>query len=273
MVFYTPLQLDKELMKYEEKLGLEFNGRKYDDIFTEISEECPYIYSDEELRRMCKENLHRIQEKYGFRGVRVWYHNAKQNLMLKSLTKDEDGWGGQDRLEMKYHRLIPHIWKFHNGLLFKSDHFLNYMRYFRLLEDVFEEEYGDLFEVKLSFDPPNPLYHILKTVHLSYYDKQVIEGLYDTIIEFLTLYGCKYYLSLDLKNPDNLADLYLHLAEESWDEDAYEGFTIFHSNDGWGNTLFDKWEHTHNEDGSTTSRLVNPVHTIDDYKMTGNVWD
>ena len=270
-MFYSPLDLDKEIYKYQDQLGLEFHGKTYDDIFREISEECPFIYSDEELRGMCKENLHRIQETYGFRGVRVWFHNAKQNLMLKNLCRDEDGWGGQDMLERKYYKLIPHIWNFHNERLFKSEHFLNYMRYYRLLEDVFEEEYGDLFEIRLSFDEPNPLYYILKTIHLSYYDKMVIEGLHDTIRKYLSLYGCKYYLSLDLYDEENLEELYLHLAEESWDGDAYEGFTIFHSNDGWGNTVFDKWKTIKNEDGSTTSRLIRPNHTIENYDIKGNV--
>ena len=130
--------------------------------------------------------------------------------------------------------------------------------------------YGDLFEVRTSFDEPNPLYFILKTVHLSYYDKEVIDGLHDTITKYLVLYGCNYYLGLDLQDERNLEELYLHLAEESWDDDAYGGFTIFHSNDGWGNTVFDEWETTHNDDGSITSRLIRPNHTIDDYDVKGS---
>ena len=134
MVFYSPLDLDKEIMKYEDKLGLSFDGKTYEHILKEIEENCPYIYTEEELLRMCKDNLSKIEEKYGFRGVRVWFHNAKQNLMLKSLSCDEDGWGGQDMLERKYYKLIPHIWKYHNSLLFESDYFLNYMRYYKVLE-------------------------------------------------------------------------------------------------------------------------------------------
>ena len=98
----------------------------------------------------------------------------------------------------------------------------------------------------------------------------MIDGLHDTITKYLVLYGCNYYLGLDLQDERNLEELYLHLAEESWDDDAYGGFTIFHSNDGWGNTVFDEWETTHNDDGSITSRLIRPNHTIDDYDVKGS---
>ena len=162
MVFYTPLDLDVELMKYVKKLDIEYNGRKYDDIFADISKKCHHIYSDEQFKKMCSENMHSIKEEFGFRGLRVWYHSAKKNLMLKNLMKDEDGFGGDDAIERKYYNLIPMVWDFHNDLLFKSDYFLNYMRYFSILEDVFFEEYGSLMNVnKVTGEHPE-IYFIMK---------------------------------------------------------------------------------------------------------------
>lgn len=273
MVFYTPMDLIRQLMAYEEALGLEFDGKLIDDCIVEVQENCPHIYSNQELKVMCKENLEKIQEVYGFRGLRVWYHSARKNLMLKDLCRDEDGWGGNDMIERKYYRLIPHIWEYHNkNLMFSTDYFLNVMLYYQMLEDVFKEMYGSLLEMDMIDHQCNELYHMLKTIHLAHYNIDVVESLLPNITDYLTFYNCKYYLGLDLTNVENLEDLYLHLAEENYDEDAFNGFTIFHSNDGWGNTYFDKWETTHNEDGSVTSKLVNPKHSFDDYKKKGSIY-
>ena len=273
MVFYTPMDMIKQLMAYEKALGLEFDGKKVDDCITEVQDNCPHIFSDDELKGMCRNNLLEIQKKYGYRGVRVWFHNAKKNLMLKSLMRDEDGFGGDDPIERKYHKLIPDVWKFHNSLLFESDYFLNTMLYYRMLEEVYWEMYGSLMEMDYIDHKCNELYHIMKTVHMAYYDVDVVKSLLPTIRNYLIYYNCQYYLSLDLTETVNLEELYLHLAEENFDSDAYEGFTIFHSNDGWGNTIFDKWEHTTNPDGSTTSRLDNPKSTFEDYNPKGTVFD
>ena len=271
MVFYSPLDFDRELFKYEKPLDMEFDGMKYDDIVAEIGEKCPHIYTQEELHEMCKKNLSEIQEEYGFRGVRVWFHSANKNLLLKSCMKDEDGWGGDDLIERKYYKLIPHIWEFHNGLLFDTDHFLNVMLYYRMLEKVFYEMYGDLLQMDNIERKPNEIYHIVKAVHLSYYDVDVIKAILPTLKDWLWFYNCQYYLGLDLTEQANMEELYLHLAEENWDEDAYDGFTIFHSNDGWGNTVFDKWEHWTDEDGVRHSRLNNPKTSILDYDKKGSI--
>lgn len=273
MVFYSPMDMIRQLMAYEEALGLEFDGKKIDDCIHEVQENCPHIYTEEELKRMCKENLLAIQKEYGYRGVRVWFHNAKKNLMLKNLMRDEDGWGGDDPIERKYFKLIPHIWKFHNLLLFDSEYFLNTMLYYRTLEKVYWEMYGSLLQKDTIENRCNELYPLMKSVHMSYYDKEVVKALMPYIEDYLHFYNCQYYLNVDLHDERNLEDLYLHLAEENFDEDAYNGFTIFHSNDGWGNTVFDKWEHTHNPDGSTTSRLINPKTSIENYKPKGTVRD
>lgn len=272
MVFYTPLDFDIELYKYKEPLNMEFDGRKYDDIVAEIGDKCPHIYTQDELHEMCKENLTKIQETYGFRGVRVWYHSAKKNLMLKNLMRDEDGWGGDDPVERKYYNLIPHIWNFHNDLLFETDYFLNVMLYYRMLEEVFYEMYGDLLQIDIIDNKPNELYHIVKAVHMAHYDIDVINSLLPTITDWLWFYNCQYYLNLDLTIVENMEELYLHLAEENYDEDAYEGFTIFHSNDGWGNVIFDKWEHWTDEDGRRCSKLIRPKTSINDYNPKGSIY-
>ncbi len=273
MVFYSPMDLISQLMDYEKALGLEFDGKMIDDCIVEVQENCPHIYTNQELKSMCKENLARIQEEYGFRGLRVWYHSARKNLMLKDLCRDEDGWGGDDMIERKYYRLIPHIWEYHNkNLMFSTDYFLNVMLYYKMLEDVFKETYGSLLEMDIIDHECNELYHMMKTVHLAHYDVDVVKALLPTIQLYLEGYNCKYYLSLDLTGEENLQELYLHLAEENYDEDAYGGFTIFHSNDGWGNTVFDKWETIHNDDGSVSSRLIRPNRSVEDFDKKGSVY-
>lgn len=272
MVFYSPLDLTKILMKYEDELGLEFDGKTYEDCIHEIQDICPDIYTDEELKGMLKHNLAEMCERFGFRGVRVWFHSIRKNCMLKDLVKDEDGWGGDDLLERKYHKLIPYVNNHHiKELLFESEHQLNYFRYYKLLEDVFYDEYGSLMEKGFIDSTSNELYFIMKAVHLNCYHEDVIKAMLPTIIDYLTAYNCKYYLGLDLTEPENLEELYLHLAEENWDEEAYRGFTIFHSNDGWGNTVHDKWEHWE-EDGKRCSKLIRPRHTIDDFDRKGSIW-
>ena len=272
MVFYSPMDLVRVLMKYEEELDLEFDGKTYDECIHEVQCICPHLYSDEQLEDMARDNLEAIRENFGFRGLRVWYHSITKNSMLKDLMRDEDGWGGDDMIERKYFKLIPHINNFHiSELLFESDYVLNYFRYYKLLDKVFYEEYGSLLQKDTIENRPNELYFLLKAVHLNYYHEDVIKSMLPVIEDYLTVYNCKYYLGLDLTKEENLAELYLHLAEENFDEDAYEGFTIFHSNDGWGNTVFDKWE-TWEDGDKHCSRLIRPNHTIDGFDRKGNVW-
>lgn len=272
MVFYTPLDLDKELMKYQEKLNLDFHGKKYDEIFRIISENCPHIKSDDELYDIAVHNLLKIREEYGMRGLRVWYHSAKKNLMLKNLCRDEDGWGGDDIIERKYYRLIPDIWEYHNNLMFQSDYFLNYMRYFKILENAYYDEYGNLFERRWIDDEPDDLYHLMKAIHLTYYNRDVIKSMLPSIKDHLVWNNCNYYLSLDLTDEKVLNDIYLHLAEEVGDSEAFKGFEIFYSNDGWGNVIFDKWEHAKTPNGGIMSKLIRPNTSRVDFKKMGNVW-
>ena len=278
MVFFCASDLESELIETGKKFGIEtFNGQKCSDIYEQISERCDDIFSDDELRKLAKTNMAKIVEEFGFRGLRVWYHSAKKNLFLKSCMRDEDGWGGDDRIERKYYNLIPTIWEFHNSMMFETDYFLNIMKYFDVLEDVFFEEYGVLWERIWITDPYPRIFHLMKTIHNSGCDENVVKALQFDLKFELECDGDKYYSSLDLTNSDNLEELYLHLCEECNDEDGFKGFEMFYSNDGWGNSVFNKWEDwdTVDDDGRVThhSKLIPHNHTIEHYKKRGTVWD
>ena len=273
MVFYSPLDLDIELLKYVKKLDIEYNGRKYDDIFADVSAKCPHIYTDDEFRNMCSENMHKIKEEFGFRGLRVWYHSAKKNLMLKNLMKDEDGWGGDDAVERKYFNLIPMVWEFHNNLLFKSDYFLNYMRYFHILEDVFFDEYGSLMNVNVVSGEHPEIYYIMKTIYLSCFDEKIVKALQDELKYFLRAENAKYYLSQDLEKKENLEELYLHICEENYDGDGFKGREIFHSDDGFGNYYTHSYESWTDDCGARHSKTVIPEITIKNFNKKGTVDD
>lgn len=258
MVFYTKLDLDKEIMLYGEKFNLDLDGKTIRECINIIVESCPKLHSDEELIILTKNNLKAIEEEYGFKALRLFYYDTIKQDLLQSFT-------GEDALQRKYFKLLKHLKEFHNTKIKELELTLDVYRYYTLLEKVFNEEYGEL----KYYD--NRLYSLMKSLHICYYDEQVIESLYDFLFSELSMSGDKYYIKKDLHDVDVLKMLYEHVAEENFDNSVVHGVGLFEDYDGYGNDYFlhDYEESWYDENGVYHCKMWEKPSSIEDYVKIG----
>lgn len=258
MVFYTPMDLHNQVGLYEDKFNLDLEGKKISECIHIIRDVCPRLHSDNELREFALRNLHRIEEEYGFRALRLFIYDVTKQSLLQSFT-------GKDALQEKYEKLIHDMKEYHKNFHEEFDLILDVYLYYRILEDVYNEEYGFLKDFN------NHLYSIMKTIHISNYDKNVIDSLEDYLYSSLRMANGKYYLRQDLKDPKVLRMLYEHIAEESFDKDVIMDMNIFKDYDGYGNEywIHDYSESWTDEDGGYHYRSWEKESSIDDYERIG----
>lgn len=257
MVFYTPLDLDRQIMLYVDRLNLDLDGKKIGECVDIIIDKCPQLHSKQFLKELAKSNLKKIETEYGFKAVRLFMYDTVKQCLLQSYT-------GKDKLQMKYEKLLKHIREYHESNLKDLRLTLDVYNYYKILEDVLDEEYGLIQYYN------NRLYSLVKTLSISNYDANVVNVLYDTLKNELKFSGDKYYIKQDLRNPDVLKMLYEHIAEEHFDESVVQDINIFTEYDGYGNEyyLHDYQEVWYDEEGYHCVMWDKPS-TIDDYVKVG----
>jgi hypothetical protein len=250
------MDLHKQVSLYDDKFNLGLNGKKINECITIIRDNCPRLHDDEELRDLAL----RIEEEYGFKALRLYIYDTVKDDLLQSYT-------GKDRLQEKYEKLLDEVKNFHNS--FRDEELeltLDVYLYYKILEEVYNQEYGCLK------DWHNHLYSIMKTIHISNYDKKVIGSLKHYINVALTMANGKYYLKQDLTDPKILHMLYEHIAEESFDEEVIiDSMDIFKKYDGYGNEywIHDYSESWTDEEGWYHYRSWDKESTIEDYNKVG----
>lgn len=259
MVFYTKMDMHNQIGLYADKFNLDLDGKKIEECIKIIREFCPKLHSNAELKKLVYNNLKSIENEYGFRALRIFIYDTCKQSLLQSFT-------GKDRLQEKYEKLIKDIKKYHNELRDNELTLtLDIYCYYAIMEDVYNEEYGFLK------DWNNHLYSIMKTIHISNYDEEVIKVLQHWIKSSLNMANGRYYLQKDLTNPKILKMLYEHIAEEFFDEEVImDNMNIFKQYDGYGNEY---WIHDYSESWEDEEgyhyRSWEPEHTIEDYVKVG----
>lgn len=258
MVFYTAMDLNRQVMLYNDRLGLDLDGKKISECIDIIINECPQLHSMQELKELARANLKTIEKEYGYKAVRLFMYDTVKQCMLQSFT-------GKNKLQIKYEKLIKHIREFHESKLKCLRLTLDIYNYYKLLEDVLDEEYG----VMTYYN--NRLYSIVKTLDITNYKEDVVNVLNDTLYSELKFSGDKYYIKQDLKNPEILKMLYEHIAEEHFDETVVMDYNILTEYDGYGNEYYmSDYEHFwYDEDGTYHCVMWEKESTIDDYKRVG----
>ena len=252
------MDLESQIVLYNNKFNLKLNGKKISECITIIRDSCPKLHSQEELHELAKNNLKAIEKEYGFKALRLYIYDTCKQDLLPSFT-------GKDPLQEKYKKLLKDLKEYHNNLRDKELTLtLDVYLYHRELETVYNEEYGFLKDYN------NRLYSIMKTIHITNYDKNVIDSLSDYLESNLLFANAKYYLDKDLTNIEVLKMLYEHIAEESFDEDVVMDMDIFREYDGYGNEY---WIHDYSESWEDEKwyhyRSWEKESSIDDYERVG----
>lgn len=263
MVKYTQSDYERQIVNFKEKLGLDFEGKTYGECVDIIIEVCPRMNSFIYLKGFALENLKKIERKFGFKALRLFHHDYIKGSLLQSFT-------GPDIVQMKYKKLLEEINEYHNNLVAQElELTLDYFNYMKVLEEVYHEEYGVIFDYK------NRIYSILKTINATYYSPDVIKSLEKYLYDYLRIAGDKYYVNKDLTDKCVLEMLWEHIGEENYDEEVVRGADVFYDYDGYGNEYFipdymKSWT-TINDDGTRThhGKISSPNSTIEDYKKLG----
>ena len=258
MVFYTTMDLHNQVGLYMDKFGLDLDGKKISECIEIIRGICPRLHNDDELREFALNNLKQIENKFGFKALRLFMYDVCKQDLLQSFV-------GKNRLQEKYEKLLKDIKCYHNEYRDKELSLtLDVYVYYKLLEDVYNEEYGVLR------DWNSQLYSVMKTIDISNYNSDVVEVLNPYVENLLHFCNGKYYLKQDLKDPEILKMLYEHIGEESFDEMLVKDYNICTEYDGYGNEywLYENEESWVDEDGYHY-RSWGKSSTIDDYKKVG----
>lgn len=258
MVSYTPMDLNRQLILYNDKLNLDLDGKTIKEGIEIVQKECPKLHSTDEIKEYNRRNLKLIKEKFGFKALRIFYHSFIKDDLLKSFT-------GEDMLEMKYDKLIRDIKEYHNTLIEWIELQLDYYIYCDELESIYKEEYG------IINDYDKRLYGIMKTLYISNYDKKIVNSLIPLLKEYLEFSGDKYYLKQDLTDSEVLDMLYEHISEEAWDKSQYSALdNIFVSYDGYGNEYYNMdYQESWSDDKGYHCKMWDKPSTIEDYIRRG----
>ena len=249
MVFFSRGDLERLLWKYAEEYSLDFKDKTIDECISIIRDKFQ-IKTTDELYVLAEQNLEKIYSTFSFKGLRIFYYSFIKDDNLKSFV-------GDDPLEQKYYRLIKDIKQYHHGLLEGVlEYQLEYYLYCFELETAYKNEYGVLNTKDVH------LYSLLKTIDYAFYDEEVILALHSHLYNLLKWSGDKYYICKELTDPDNIRMLFNHVAEENFDGDVVQGPGLIDYDDGYGNREYYEYDSTSNDDGNTTSTIIEGDHDI-----------
>lgn len=225
MVFYTALDLNKQVGLYNDKLGLDLEGKPIRECVEIIINECPQLHSLDYLKSLARNNLKSIESEFGYKALRLHMHDTVKQCLLQSFT-------GKDKLQLKYYKLLRDLRSYHQSKLGELRLTLDVYNYYRVLEEVNADEYGVLSYYN------DRLYSLLKTLSITYYDDVIVEALHDALYNELCMSGDKYYIQHDLRDKNVLKMLFEHVAEENYDETVVKDINIFTDYDGYGNEYY-----------------------------------
>ena len=219
MYTITQGEFERAIYDLEQHFNVDFKGMTNRECIDELRKLCPKLHSQEELQEFAKELLKKIEETYGFLGLRVWF-----TLNMKSYFPN-------DMMAMKYDKLNEDIKQFVNNYREEKNITLKLDVYIASIElrDIYKKQYGFIREGRIS-----DLYSILRTIHLSQYNELLIDNVQNMLFLFIRFSGDNYYQHKDLSNPEILKELYTYLAEEVGQDDVYEGHSMFQEYDGYG---------------------------------------
>lgn len=221
MYAITQGQLEHAIIDLEDHFHVKYDGKTNGECIEELRKLCPKLHSNEELQEYAKDILHKIHDKYGFTGLRTWYRTQMRNAFF-----------GHELLSEKYSKLLKEIRDYINSYREEHDLTLTLDVYILSIEaqKIYKKEYGVLKEGNLI-----DAYSILRTIHLMYYDEDLIESLTDALEVSLIQSGERYYLNQDLKDKEIIQELFIYFSEELGMDDVYQGHDMFHTYDGYGN--------------------------------------
>lgn len=249
MVFFSRGDLERLLWKYAEEYSLDFKDKTIDECISIIRDKFQ-IKTTDELYVLAEQNLEKIYSTFSFKGLRIFHYSFIKDDNLKRYI-------GDDPLEQKYYRLIADIKKYHNDLLKDVlEYQLEYYLYCFELEKAYRDRFGELNTADVN------LYSLLKTIDYAFYDEEVILALHSHLYNLLKWSGDKYYICKELTDPDNIRMLFNHVAEENFDKKVVKGPGLIDYDDGYGNREYYEYDSTSNDDGSTTSTIIEGDHDI-----------
>jgi hypothetical protein len=223
-IFAAPLTLDIAFHEMLEYANVEIKGEmKYEDVYAKIGEKVKMLSLDD-INNLAQKLIDDFINENSGHHLRIWNKCCNQGIF-----NDEE-------LEHKYYRLVKELREWYgNWLKINLDDVTYKIEAYLIGRKV------DSLLNQYSFnceDKCDQLWGLIKTIHNSFYNQELIDSLSD-IIEQLVHWCCpKDYIEYDLTDKEILHQLYIELCEELHKKDGFQGFDLFHDFDGYGNTIF-----------------------------------
>lgn len=89
----------------------------------------------------------------------------------------------------------------------------------------------------LYAEPCEQLWALIKTIHTSFYNEELISTLSDVLEKLICFCAPKDYHKCNINDKNVLHQLYIELCEQLYKDDGYKGLKLFYDYDGYGNTI------------------------------------
>ena len=222
-----------EIVKLAEHLNVQAeDGEKYGVIHERLLDACPKLHTKEQLKELAEEFVLDFIEEFNHRELYVWF-NCNAPLTF-----------GDEMLIRKYHNLLKihdawvGKWVREHNIILRVDAFL----FGNEVREAYHKHSGICFDGSKFSDTQEwvlQLWGLVKTIHDSFYDSDLVSALQNSIKSLLHITGGEYYTTLDLTDKEVLRELYYVLCEVNHTSDGFKGHDMWHYYNGYGGTVFE----------------------------------
>ena len=204
------------------------NGEKFRVIYDRLLQKCPKLHTDEEHKQLSKQFINDFIKEFSHRELRIWFE------VHAPMTFGDQELADKYYNLLKIHNAFVYKWLEDNNLILKVDVYLFGNR----VKDAYKESGIDFDVDGFACEYTVQLWGLVKTIRDSGYKKTLIDSLQNPIKTLLEITGGHYYNTIDLTNKENLKELYYCLCEVICSSDGFQGKELFHSYNGYGDTIF-----------------------------------
>lgn len=226
-IFASPLTFSIAFGEMKEYLNIDTESEKirYEDLYVKFTQQNSTMLSLQEIDDLVQKFIDDFINENGGHYLRIWDATSNQ------------GWFNDESLNRKYNKVVPILQKWFNNWLEENLN-VKYKVEAYLIGDRIQSKIKEYcFSMKYTQEDCEELWGILRAIHHSFYNKELINSLQDTIQDLIIFCCPKDYQDIKL-NKENLHQLYVELNEALHKKEGFQGHELFHDYDGYGNVIW-----------------------------------
>lgn len=226
-IFATPLTFSIAFGEMKEYLGIEIEGKiRYEDLYVKFTEATKML-SLNQINDLAEKFINDFITEYSGHYLRIWNDTCNQNMFSR-----------KERLAQKYYKLVPILDKWFKNWI-ENNINVHYKVEAYLIGDKINTllSYYSFNTRDLCIEECEQLWALIKTIHTSFYNEELIDALSDTLKQLIYFCAPQDYHECDINDKNILHQLYIELCEQLYKDDGYKGLKMFYDYDGYGNTI------------------------------------